>query len=210
MKAQNFAGLRPIHLYMPGDLLLEQERLAASGPVVLNVLGGGAPVPEPPAQSIFDILKPKTDDYPALTKTLQVLKFEPEDVVNYHEILGSVINMATGLVWGVGAVLTVAARCKTWNVGPRLFRSRRLAKSHYGVTLWGTFFFADYAPDACRLRCVQQVLYVALVLSRQSDQWLVGNVTNRVGCGSGWCGAVAVQGGTSGDIIGPRGVPKYV
>ncbi len=48
MKAQNFAGLRPIHLYMPGDLLLEQERLAASGPVVLNVLGGGAPVPEPP------------------------------------------------------------------------------------------------------------------------------------------------------------------
>jgi len=38
MKGYNRAAYRPIHRYVPGDLLVESMRLSASGPTLLNVL----------------------------------------------------------------------------------------------------------------------------------------------------------------------------
>lgn len=113
MKSHLVAGLRPIHLNTPGDLLLEAERTATVGPVILNVLGGGGRVTaDVPAEYILDIAKPKPDDYPALTATLQVLKFNPDDVVKYHQVLGTAINVVSSVVWVVGAVMTVASVLK--------------------------------------------------------------------------------------------------
>lgn len=112
MKSHIAAGLRPIHLYTPGDLLLESERIAATGPVILHVLGGGQSKPEEPAKDIIDIAKPKPDDFPALKAALQVFKFKEESVVKYHQILGTAINIASSVVWVVGAYFTIASVLK--------------------------------------------------------------------------------------------------
>lgn len=144
MKSHKVAGLRPIHLYTPGDLLLESERIAATGPVELNVLGGSQSKPEEPAKNVLDIIKPKSDDFPALTKTLQVLKFNADDVVKYHEILGSVINFATGVVWGVGAVLTVASVLKELFGGKEDETAQRLKHISQRVDqIYGYLAFQD-------------------------------------------------------------------
>ena len=108
MKAQSYVGTRPIHLYMPGDLLLDADTLS-SGPEILSwVTSENVPIPNDEVKaSILDIVKPKADDYSALKTTLQVLKLRPDEVIDYHKVLGSVINAASGLIWGVGAVFTV-------------------------------------------------------------------------------------------------------
>jgi hypothetical protein len=110
MKSQRFVGLRPIHLYHPGDLLLEVDRLASAGPVLLNTLGQvAAPVTEQQKDDFLSFLKPKADDLPALKGTLEFLKFKPQEVIELHEAIGSVINMAAGCVTIVGAVLSVVS-----------------------------------------------------------------------------------------------------
>ncbi|GAA2742013.1 hypothetical protein [Kitasatospora cinereorecta] len=115
MKAQLFPGIRQIHTYTPGDLLLAEDGLPTPlmPPSLTPAFFVAGPPADPADKDLLDIIKPAADDYPALSTTLQVLKFDPEDVVKYHKILGSVINFATGIAWGVGAVLTVASVLKT-------------------------------------------------------------------------------------------------
>ena len=108
MKARRVGRTSVIHPYVFGDFLLEADRARSRGPVVLPVLKGKGGVPPEKAANVVDIIKPAADDYPALTKTLQVFKFSEADVISYHEAIGSLINLASGMVWGVGAVLAVA------------------------------------------------------------------------------------------------------
>ena len=107
MKARRLATTSPIQRYMAGDIFLGIDRQAAAGPVLLSVRGGNAE--EAAATSLLDAIKPKAEDYPALTKTLQALKFSAQDVADYQQAIGSMINLATGMIWGVGAVLSVAS-----------------------------------------------------------------------------------------------------
>jgi hypothetical protein len=110
MKSHVASSLRPIHFYEVGDLLLELDRAAGAVPPVLNVLSGNAAQEkEKIATSIFDIAKPKASDYPALTSALQVLKLGPDDVKKYHELVGTAVNIASAVVWVVGAVNAIAS-----------------------------------------------------------------------------------------------------
>jgi hypothetical protein len=107
MKARRLSRTSPLARYAVGDILLAADRAASAGAVVLTVRGGGAE--DAPASSLLDVVKPKAEDYSALTKTLQALKLSPQDVADYHAAIGSVINLAAGAMWGVGAVLSVAS-----------------------------------------------------------------------------------------------------
>jgi hypothetical protein len=101
MKARRNAQFRPLYPYITGDLLLEVDRLGPSGPVLLPL--------HTKTESLLDVIKPKADDYPALKATFQALKFTDNNVKDYHEGIGSLINLASGMIWGVGAVFTVAS-----------------------------------------------------------------------------------------------------
>jgi hypothetical protein len=107
MKAHRFASHQSLHRYMTGDMLFELDRGADVGPVLLTPLGGTTSGSSEPAKHVLDIIKPKAEDYPALTATLQVLKFSADDVVQYHKAIGSVVNLAAGCVSIVGAVFAV-------------------------------------------------------------------------------------------------------
>ncbi|MEX1103497.1 MAG: hypothetical protein WED87_04560 [Dehalococcoidia bacterium] len=109
MKARRTAQFRPLYPYIAGDLLLEVDRLGSSGPVLLplHTQETTGKLPEPKAESLLDVVKPKAEDYPALKATFQALKFSDSNVKDYHEGIGSLINLASGMIWGVGAVFTV-------------------------------------------------------------------------------------------------------
>lgn len=107
MKTRRVGRAPVIHPYVLGDILLEADRARSRGPVVLPVLTTKGQLPPEKATHVVDIIKPAAEDYPALTKTLQVLKFKDENVLSYHEAIGSLINLASGMIWGVGAALAV-------------------------------------------------------------------------------------------------------
>ena len=147
MKARRLARRQTIHPYVLGDILLEADVAASRGPVLLPVLGDPGGTPMPKATNVVDIVKPKPEDYPALLKTLQVLKFSDDNVIAYHEALGSLINLASGMIWGVGAVLSVASFIEAAN---SLTRSRTILIPLSSLALRDRVFFLHSSPKSSR------------------------------------------------------------
>lgn len=114
MKSHVASGLRPIHLYEAGDLLFEYDRMAAASPPVFNVLNDD-PVQqltqqkEQLAQAVFDAAQAKLESYPGLVTALQVLKFDVNDIKQYHQLLGTAVNIASSVVWVIGAFNAVVS-----------------------------------------------------------------------------------------------------
>jgi hypothetical protein len=107
MKRYSLAAPRPIQRYTPGDLLLESLRLSAGGPMLLDVPAQPSGADDAKINYLFDIAKPKPDDYPALKRTLQLMKFSPDNVNDYYQSIGEMINVVSGIVSVVGAVISV-------------------------------------------------------------------------------------------------------
>jgi hypothetical protein len=87
-----YLGVPPSLRYVPGDPLLERDRLAT-----LSLQPLDAP-PAPPA---------KGDDLPALTDVLTFLKFTPQETKNLVEAVQSTVKIVGGIVSIVGAVTSV-------------------------------------------------------------------------------------------------------
>jgi hypothetical protein len=109
MKARRLDRAQIIQPYTVGDLLLEADRASARGPVLLRPLSGtsGADPEKEKLEKFLDIVKPSEEDYPALLKTLQILKLGEDDLTSYHRALGTVVGMASSMLWAYGAILSV-------------------------------------------------------------------------------------------------------
>ena len=101
----SFLGASHALRYLPGDSLLETDRLAA---LSLRPLGGDAAQPS------------KGDDLPALRDVLTFLKFTPEEINHLMGGVQSTVKIVAGIVSVVGAVTSVVDLMNTLGVfGPQ-------------------------------------------------------------------------------------------
>lgn len=95
MKSIKAASIRP---FTAGDALLESERESVGGLVFYGNGGESADV------GLIDIVLPKIEeDYPALKKGLQYLKFTDSEVETLYNVIGGAINTVGGIISIVGA-----------------------------------------------------------------------------------------------------------
>jgi hypothetical protein len=100
---------------MPGDLLLEPDRAQSPvlvqrigvGPLDIPAPGGTQAPPDNKPKKVWDLLKPGQTDLKGLQSALKFLKLTPDDFENYFNAIGSLVNLAGGIVSIVGAVSTV-------------------------------------------------------------------------------------------------------
>src|SRR5262245_28493012 len=110
MKARTFVGVPQIHPYRVGDLLLEVDRAAIQGPVILNTMSGSLPADllQQQADEFLNSLKVDTKDFGSLKQALQFLKFKPEDLQAYQDAIENTIKMAASCATIIGTIVTVA------------------------------------------------------------------------------------------------------
>lgn len=93
--------------WRPGDPMLERARIdltaLAEPPPRTSFRGGGSDG----NVDILEFVKPEKDDFKALSKTLQFLKFTPSEQEVLFNVIGSTINIAAGIVSIVGAAVAV-------------------------------------------------------------------------------------------------------
>jgi hypothetical protein len=94
---------KSLYLYTPGDILSEPDRLLYNTLQPLTLPSGATPTGATPS-SIWDLIKPGEDDLKGVKSALKFLKFSADDITNYFNAIGSLVNVASGIVSIVGIV----------------------------------------------------------------------------------------------------------
>src|SRR5262249_54257954 len=92
---------KPLYLYTPGDILSEPDRLLYNTLQPLT-LPSGASGTDTASSSIWDLIKPGENDLKGVKSVLKFFKFSPDDITNYFNAIGSLVNVASGIVSIVG------------------------------------------------------------------------------------------------------------